>query len=50
MPFKIVQTIENGSIVLTCVPHQWESNGVLYWPKKQINKLQKDEGSQPDDT
>lgn len=54
MPFKIIQTIENGNIVLTCVPHQWESNGVLYWPRKQIkshtSKLQKDENSQPDDT
>ncbi|RVE41708.1 hypothetical protein evm_013639 [Chilo suppressalis] len=54
MPFKIVQTIEKGEIVLTCVPHQWESSGVLYWPRKQkqslTRKLQKDEGSQPDDT
>ncbi|KAF9815707.1 hypothetical protein SFRURICE_009224 [Spodoptera frugiperda] len=54
MPFKIVQTIEKGNIVLTCVPHQWENSGVLYWPRKQsqshTSKLQKDEGSQPDNT
>ncbi|XP_049693944.2 uncharacterized protein LOC126054091 isoform X3 [Helicoverpa armigera] len=54
MPFKIVQTIEKGNIVLTCVPHQWESDGVLYWPRKQTqsqtSKLQKDEGSWPDES
>lgn len=52
MPLKIIQTFEKGNTVLTCVPHQWDRNGVLYWPRKrqQSHKLQKDEGSQPDGT
>lgn len=28
MPFKIVQTIEEGEICLTAVPHQWEEDGI----------------------
>lgn len=44
MPFKIVQTIERGRSVLTAVPYEWESNGILCWPKK-YEKLRRIEDS-----
>ena len=47
MPFKIVQTIERGRSVLTAVPYEWESNGILCWPKK-YKKLRKIEDSKPE--
>lgn len=52
MPFKVVQTIQKGKIVLAYVPQQRECNGKLYWSKKykHLKKLQKDEHSQPDQT
>lgn len=27
-----MQTIENGELLLSPVPHHWESNGILLWP------------------
>lgn len=49
MPFKIVQTIEKGNAVLSCVPQEWERDGILYWPRKQQYRLQREEPSQPDE-
>lgn len=50
MPFKIVQTVEDGEVCLSIVPSTWEINGVLRWPKKLrlANKLSHMEYSQPD--
>ena len=36
MPFKIIQTIEDGEMCLCVVPVGWESDGVLRWPKKKV--------------
>lgn len=47
MPFKIVQTIERGRPLLTAVPHEWENNGILFWPKKH-EKLRRIENSKPE--
>ena len=49
MPFKIVETIENGNVYLCVIPHCWEDNGTLYWPpgKYSANSMRKDEASQP---
>ncbi|KXJ74301.1 hypothetical protein RP20_CCG013987 [Aedes albopictus] len=48
MPFKIVQTVENGELCLCVVPAQWEQNGVLSWPKKMaVARLCRDENSYP---
>lgn len=49
MPYKIVQTIENGKALLTAVPSQWEKEGVLQWPKKKFEKLRKNEESLPNE-
>lgn len=34
MPFKVVQTIENGKICISAVPSGWEVDGTLWWPPK----------------
>ncbi|XP_053601036.1 uncharacterized protein LOC128669862 [Plodia interpunctella] len=49
MPFKIVQTLEKGKPVLTAVPHEWEKDGTLFWPKNQADKLIKVEDIYPED-
>ncbi|CAH0407519.1 unnamed protein product [Chilo suppressalis] len=47
MPFKVIQTIENGQLKLTAVPDQWEHNNILFWPKKAAEKLRRQENSPP---
>lgn len=50
MPFKVVQTIEDGNFCLCVVPSGWEINGKLYWPNNaNVTKLLKDEKSLPTD-
>ena len=50
MPFKIIQTIEDGEMCLCVVPAGWESDGVLRWPKKSaVSKLSQDENSIPNE-
>lgn len=50
MPFKIVQTIEDGENCLSVVPAKWECNGVLFWPKKcHFGKLSRNGESLPDE-
>ena len=39
MPFAIVQTIENGSLLLSTVPCTWIKEGTLYWPKSKMTLL-----------
>lgn len=48
MPYKIVNTIERGKAVLTCVPSNWEKNGTLFWPPKGQEKLRHIESSVPE--
>lgn len=33
MSFKVVQTRESGKNLLTIVPHLWEKDGYVKWPK-----------------
>lgn len=50
MSFKIVKTIENGTVRLSIVPNKWEQDGILYWPPKNLKnreKLIKDGSSVP---
>lgn len=49
MPFKVVQTLEDGDIYVTFCPDQWESDGKLLWPQSLLEgeKLKKKEDSQP---
>nr|CAH7767571.1 unnamed protein product [Callosobruchus chinensis] len=35
-------------IITIFVPHQWESEGMLYWPLSNLNLLRKDACSEPD--
>lgn len=35
--FKIVQTIENGALLLSVVPSLWEAEGILMWPPDKTN-------------
>lgn len=39
MPFKRVETIENGNRVITTIPEQWEDEGILYWPRQNAAVL-----------
>ncbi|XP_041983125.1 uncharacterized protein LOC121736130 [Aricia agestis] len=48
MPFKIVETTENGNSLLTTVPANWEHRGTLYWPRKNEAILIKAEDSTPE--
>lgn len=32
--FTVVLTEERGCSFITCVPHKWEKNNILMWPKK----------------
>lgn len=50
MPFKVVQTIENGKTVLSAIPSQWEENNLLYWPnnRSKLRILLQEEFSIPD--
>ncbi|KAI8432618.1 hypothetical protein MSG28_013604 [Choristoneura fumiferana] len=49
MPFKVVQTFEDGDLFITFCPDHWESNGKLLWPQSLFEgeKLKKKEDSQP---
>lgn len=48
MGFKIVKTVEDGTICITAVPEKWESNGILFWPSgTQIEKLRRNSQSVP---
>ena len=48
MPFKIVQTNEDGEQCLTVVPSGWEREGILSWPKTTgAAKLAKNANSLP---
>lgn len=50
MPYKVVQTIEDGEICLSVVPSGRESKGILFWPKKHlVGKLSQEESSTPDE-
>lgn len=46
--FKIIQTIENNQAKLTIIPSEWEKNGILYWPRKNSEKLHKNANSIPE--
>jgi len=50
MPFKIVQTTENGATYLEIVPNGWEHDDKCYWPMSGLKAKQKIEHSLPDDT
>lgn len=48
MPFKIVQTFENGKSVLTVLPSAWEKAEILFWPRRlNETKLIHDDFSVP---
>ena len=50
MPFKIVQTIEEGVATLSVVPALWEAQGRLRWPPRTTKypiQLVKHENSRP---
>lgn len=47
MPYKIIETIERGRRLIVSVPSLWESDGNLYWPKKNVISLKKNEKSAP---
>lgn len=47
--FKIVLTIEKGKKELTIIPTAWEKNGILSWPKAKVEKLIKNEKSEPEE-
>ncbi|XP_065076550.1 uncharacterized protein LOC135700088 [Ochlerotatus camptorhynchus] len=48
MPFKIVQTFEDGEQCLSVVPSGWEKENKLWWPKAtSAAKLLRDEHSRP---
>ncbi|KAH9629824.1 hypothetical protein HF086_011474 [Spodoptera exigua] len=47
MPFTIVQTLEDGKKVLSCVPEGWVKNNCLAWPRKKADKLTRVENSLP---
>lgn len=48
MPFKVVQTDEDGELCLSVVPSGWEKDGFLWWPKAMsAAKLMLDESSTP---
>lgn len=38
MPYKIVQTKEDGKDFVTIVPSRWEKDGMLKWPPKKDGK------------
>ena len=49
--FKIVATLEK-KLYFTAVPHQWEKNKILYWPKMSHSTreaLRSDAASKPED-
>lgn len=48
MSFKVVQTIERGLPYLSVVPMQWEIDGILYWPKRDLYSLRENPASVPD--
>lgn len=50
MPFKIVQTEENGRKFLSVVPHHWETCGTLFWPAKNPNFSDDSNANKPDKT
>jgi hypothetical protein len=45
--FKVVSTKENRGIYLTVVPHQWEVDGVLWWPEDLTHSSRKQLRSNP---
>ncbi|KAF9406096.1 hypothetical protein HW555_013402 [Spodoptera exigua] len=47
MPYKVVQTIENGKICLSVVPNNWEKEGTLSWPPRSEASSILDENSVP---
>lgn len=48
MPFKIVQTYEDGEQCLSIVPSGWEIDGILWWPSTtSAAKLIQNEHSLP---
>ncbi|CAH0696731.1 unnamed protein product [Spodoptera exigua] len=47
MPYKVVQTIENGKICLSVVPNNWEKEGTLSWPPRSEASSMLDENSVP---
>lgn len=47
MPYKIVQTIENGKICLSVIPNNWEKEGTLSWPPRSEASSMLDENSVP---
>ncbi|XP_058814176.1 uncharacterized protein LOC131678056 [Topomyia yanbarensis] len=48
MPFKILQTMEEGEQCLCIVPSAWEKDGILWWPKATgAAKLLRDKYSHP---
>lgn len=49
MPFKVVQTIERGTICISAVPSGWEKDGTLWWPPKSQMGAVLDENSAPKD-
>lgn len=39
--FRVVRTLEKNRQLFSAVPHQWESNNILFWPDHlKLNKLQ----------
>lgn len=53
MSFKIVKTLENGTVNISAVPTAWEENGILWWPKCSqivLDKLRCNKYSVPDET
>lgn len=50
MPFKIVQTIENGAKYLSVVPSKWQTGSMCFFPKTNLGKREQEEHSEPDET
>lgn len=47
MPFKIVQTRENGTNYLEIVPSGWEKNGTVWFPNTHLRTHQRNEKLKP---
>lgn len=51
--FKIVAILKNRKnrsiIEYAFVPHKWESNCTLFWPKRNVSSLRVDASSVPED-
>lgn len=45
--YKIVSFKKRSREEIAFIPHKWEINGTLYWPKKNLQTLLADASSDP---